>query len=354
MRHDQGLAASPQVRYRLKVEGSSAETATAPAEAAIPPARGAPEDRVLLILAVDHRASLERDLYELTAPPTPAQAARISADKLLVYQALLDAAGQRPAQARPGILIDEQYGASVAELAAASAGAVTLCMPIEASGQDWFTFAYGQDWQQHAEFFATQHAKVLVRDNPGLDPARREQQARSLAQVSAWAVAAGRSLIIELLVPGTDADLGATGGSQDRYDDELRPGHTLKVMEYLQDWGVSPAIWKVEGLDRHDDAVAVAAMAVRGGRQARCIVLGRHAPRDKLDHWLQVAAPVPGWTGFAIGRSIWWDALHAHLRQHCTAAEARRRIAAAYLDYARYYLSARDGMLTDPPDPGSW
>jgi 5-dehydro-2-deoxygluconokinase len=146
-----------------------------------------PDNRVLLILAADHRDSLERGLYGLTAPPTPAQAARISADKLLVYQALLDAAAWLPAQIQPGVLIDEQYGAGVAELASHSAGAVRLCMPLEASCQEWFRFADGDDWQRHAGFFAAEHAKVLVRDNPGLDPVRREQQARRLGQVSAWA-----------------------------------------------------------------------------------------------------------------------------------------------------------------------
>jgi 5-dehydro-2-deoxygluconokinase len=309
---------------------------------------------ILLILAADHRDSLERELYGITGTPTPAQAARISADKVLVYQALLDAAGQLPAGVQPGILIDEQYGASVAELAARSAGAVSLSMPIEASGEEWFQFAYSDDWARHAEYFATDHAKVLVRDNPGLDPADRERQAARLAQVSAWAATAGRPLILELLVPATDADKGATEGSADRYDDELRPGYTLKVMEYLQDHGVEPAIWKVEGLDYHDDAVAVAELAVRAGRQAECIVLGRHAAHDKLDHWLQVAAPIPGFIGFAIGRSIWWDALHARLHHRTTTAEARRRISGNYLDYAGYYLQARDGQLDDPADPESW
>ncbi len=306
------------------------------------------KDRVLLILAVDHRASMERDLYGLTAPPDPAQAARISADKLLVYQALLDAAGRLPAGARPGVLIDEQYGAGVAELAARTGGAVSLSMPIEASGQDWFGFAYGDDWQQHAGFFAPEQAKVLVRDNPGLDSSRREQQAGRLAQVSAWAAAAGRPLIVELLVPATGDDQQAVEGWQDRYDDELRPRHTLAVMQYLQDHGVDPAIWQVEGMGRHDDAVAVAAAAGRGGRQARCIVWDRQVQHDTLEHWLEVAAPVPGWAGFAIGRGIWHDPLHAHLHHLSTAGEARRRIADAYLSYAHRYLAAREGTLTEP------
>jgi myo-inositol catabolism protein IolC len=310
-----------------------------------------PDNRVLLILAADHRDSLERGLYGLTTPPTPAQAARISADKLLVYQALLDAAAWLPAQIQPGVLIDEQYGASVAELASRSGGAVSLCMPVEASGQEWFGFAYGEDWQRHAGFFAAGHVKVLVRDNPGLDPARREQQARRVAQVSAWAAGAGRSLIVDLRVPATGADQDATEDDIQRYDLELRPGHIVQVMEYLQDHGVEPALWMVEGPSWHDHAVAVAATARRGGRQARCLVGGRHAPYDTLEHWLQVAAPIPGWAGFAIGGSIWWDPLRAHLRHINTAGEARRRIRNVYLDYARHYLKAREGMLSAEPDP---
>ncbi|MES1212677.1 MAG: hypothetical protein ABUT11_03930, partial [Leifsonia sp.] len=54
---------------------------------------------LLLILAMDHRDSLERELYRLSAPATPAEAARIAADKLLVYRALLDAAAQLPPHA---------------------------------------------------------------------------------------------------------------------------------------------------------------------------------------------------------------------------------------------------------------
>ena len=298
--------------------------------------------QVLLILAADHRDSLERELYGLTAPPSPPEAARIAADKLLVYQALLDAAAQLPAVAQPGILIDEQYGATVAELAGRSGGAVSLAMPIEASGEQWFGFAYGERWRTHAAFFASDNCKVLVRDNPGLDPLRRGQQAHRLAQVSGWAAEHGRPLILELLVPATSSDKAAVGGDTARYDAELRPQHTLDIIRYLQDQGVEPGLWKIEGLDSAADAAHTAAASARNGRRARCIVLGRHAPRDKLDHWLDVAAPLPGFTGFAIGRSIWWDALAEHLAGRATAPQARDQISAAYLGYARDYLRARE------------
>ena len=298
-------------------------------------------DPLLLILAMDHRDSLERELYRLTAPPTPSEAARIAADKLLVYRALLDAAAQLPASARAGVLVDEQYGASVAELAQ-HVPTLDLAMPIEASGHPWFRFAFGDDWQRHAEFFATGNSKVLIRDNPGLDASDRHAQMAAVSQVSTWAREAGRPLIVELLVPATPADLASVGDDAARYDAELRPHLTVQVIHDLQDAGVEPALWKVEGLDATADARAVARAARRGGRDARCIVLGRHAPADRLDRWLDAAAPVPGFVGFAIGRSIWWDALSDLLAGSITEAEAQTRIATAYLSFANDFLAARD------------
>jgi myo-inositol catabolism protein IolC len=300
--------------------------------------------RPLLILAADHRNSLERDLYGLTAAPTPEQAARISTDKMLIYQALLDAVPQLPASAQPGILIDEQCGATIAEQAARAGNAISLAMPVEASGEQWFHYAYG-DWQAHAGLFTTDHAKILIRDNPGLEPGQRAAQAERVARVSDWAAANDRALIVELLAPAGAADLDAVGGAVASDDIALRPEHTVQVIEYLQDHGVAPALWGVADLNRHDDAVAIAAVAKRGGRTADCLVLGRHARRDQLDHWLQVAAPIPGFTGFAVGRMIWWDPLHAHLHHRSNAAWTRRRIATAYLDFVRYFLDARDGTL---------
>jgi len=306
--------------------------------------------RPLLILAADHRSSLERDLYGLTAAPTPEQAAWISADKMLIYQALLDAVPELAPSAQPGILIDEQYGAAIAELAARTGGVVSLAMPVEASGEQWFRHAY-DDWQVHAGFFATDYAKIAIRDHPGLEPGQRAAQADRLATVSDWAAANDRALIVELLVPASAADLAAAGGTVASYDATLRPERTVQVIEFLQDRGVVPAVWGVEGLDQHDDAVAIAAAARRGGRAADCIVLGRQAGEDRLDHWLQVAAPVPGFTGFAIGRSIWWHPLHARMHHRSTAGGARRRIGSAYLDFARYFLDARDGTLPVQYEP---
>ena len=297
-------------------------------------------DRPLFILADDHRDSLEKDLYKLTAAPTAAQAARIRADKMLVYKALVQATERMPDNAQAGILVDEEYGSDVAELAAKTKGVINLSMPLEASGKDWFEFAY-EDWRTHADLFATDHAKVLIRDNPALAVADRLQQAERLKVVSAWAAETAHHLIVELLVPGTDADLASVGGDKQRYDDEVRPKLTLDVITFLQDHGADPALWKVEGMDSSSDAASVATLARRGGRTADCIVLGRHSSKEDLDRWLDVAAPLPGYVGFAIGRSIWWDPLTDHLAGTIASDAVIQRIADNYLYFVHAYLKAQ-------------
>ena len=298
--------------------------------------------RHLFLLAMDQRDSIEEKLYRLDTAPSPVDAASIAANKLLVYRGLLDAVAELPDGAVPGFLVDEQYGASPAVLARDDES-IVLAMPIEASGRQWFDFAYGDTWRSHAEFFRPEHAKVLVRDNPGLDAGERAQQARRLAEVSAWATAGGRALILELLVPATEDDLAKVDGDADRYDAEIRPGLTVQAMEFLQDRGVEPAVWKIEGLASRESAERIAATARRDARRAQCIVLGRHAPAEQLNEWLRIAAPVDGFLGFAIGRSIWWDVIEGRLSGELDEAEARRRIAANYTGFVRTYLDAIGG-----------
>ena len=295
---------------------------------------------LLLILAMDQRDSIEQQLYDLDPAPSPEQAADIAANKLLVHRGLLDAVAGLPEGVRPAFLVDEQYGASPAVLTAADER-IGLAMPLEASGQEWFDFAYGHDWRTHASFFRADHPKVLIRDNPGLDPRQREEQAARVATVSSWARREGLDLIVELLVAATDEDAAKVGGDTDRYDRELRPDLTVQVMTFLQDRGVEPAVWKIEGLARREDAERIAATARRDDHDGRCIVLGRHAPQEQLDEWLRVAAPVEGFIGFAIGRSIWWDALAARLAGTADEDAVRRQVAANYSHFARTYLEAR-------------
>jgi myo-inositol catabolism protein IolC len=72
-----------------------------------------------------------------------------------------------------------------------------------------------------------------------------------------------------------------------------------------------------------------------GGRDhVDAIVLGRDAPATRLDHWLVVAAPIDGFVGSAIGRSIWEEPI-ADLNRGSVGEEgAIAEIARRYLGFA--------------------
>jgi myo-inositol catabolism protein IolC len=283
----------------------------------------------LFILAMDHRDSFGRTLFGVRDDrPDHHQLAAMRAAKQLIFDGLREAR-TRLAYGRAGVLVDEQYGQAVIDELRAGRDGITLAVPIEASGHDWFTPQWGKRWLEHIERIRPDYAKVLVRDNPDFDPGEREQQFDLLAEVSGRLREIGVPLLYELLVPATPAQLAGAGGDAYRYDRELRPGLVVRVIADNQARGVEPAVWKVEGLETVDAAERIAAQARSGGRTTDLIVLGRDAPAGRLYHWLEVAGRVPAFTGFAIGRSIWEDVI----RDGGTAHD----IAGRYLDFVSHW-----------------
>jgi myo-inositol catabolism protein IolC len=161
-----------------------------------------------------------------------------------------------------------------------------------------------------------------------------------LADVSRRLAEINTPLLYELLVPASKAQLAAAGGDPYVYDRDLRPALVAKVIADNQAHGVAPALWKVEGLETTEACEQVAAQARADGHTADLIVLGRDAPDDRLDHWLEVAGGVGDFVGFAIGRSIWQDVIRdwqASDFSEAADAQARARIAERYLGFAAHW-----------------
>jgi myo-inositol catabolism protein IolC len=297
-------------------------------------------DDPLFILAMDHRESFGRTLFEVKHDdPDQAQAEAMRSAKLLIFQGL-QVAQPSVTSGRIGVLVDERYGQDVIDAVKSSADPMELAVPVEASGHEWFTLEWGDQWLEHVKSVKPDYAKVLVRDNPGFDAAQRDAQLTSLAQVSAGLRTVGVPLLYELLVPATDAQLAQAGHDAGAYDRDLRPGLVAQVIADNQAHGVEPALWKVEGLETVEAAQQVAAQAKAGGRAADLIVLGRDAPAERLDHWLEVASQVDAFVGFAIGRSIWEDVLsryEAFGASEAAAVNARREIADRYLGFIAHW-----------------
>ena len=293
----------------------------------------------LLILAMDHRNSLLRDLYGIDDVPTSEQIDRISAHKGLIFDGLLRAIEDGVDASRVGVLVDERYGAAVA--VRAKEARIDLAMPIERSGEPLFLLEYGtfgdREWLRHIEEFAPAQVKVLVRDNPQ-GSFNRMLQFDRLVTVSNALRASGRTFMIELLVPATPAQLESVGSDALRYDREVRPDLTVQLIEEMHVEGIEPNIWKVEGLETEEDARAVVSAARRDGRSpVYCIVLGRDSSRQRLDHWLEVASRVDGFRGFAIGRSIWEKPLADLLAGIASETQLVGRVAKSFTHFAQVW-----------------
>jgi 5-dehydro-2-deoxygluconokinase len=118
----------------------------------------------------------------------------------------------------------------------------------------------------------------------------------------------------------------------------------LAAIKELQQAGVEPDVWKVEGLDRRADCEALVAVARRDGRgRVGCIVLGRGADEAGVLSWLRTAAAVPGFIGFAVGRTSFWDPL-VGLRDRTFSRDAAiARIAYRYAEWIQAFTTARAG-----------
>src|SRR5229473_1222097 len=223
-------------------------------------------DDPLFILAMDHRESFGKTLFGVTDDrPDRAQDAAMRAAKKLIFEGLRTALPS-VTSGRAGVLVDERYGQDVIDAARDGEPPVVLAVPVEASGHDWFTLEWGKAWLEHVAAVKPDYAKVLDRD--------------------------------------------------------IRPGLVAQVIADNQAHGVEPTLWKVEGLETPEAARLVARQAKAGGRTADLIVLGRDAPAERLDHWLEVASQVDAFTGFAIGRSIWEDVVRPYEASDQGAAAA--------------------------------
>jgi myo-inositol catabolism protein IolC len=295
-------------------------------------------DGKLYILAFDHRGSFQKKMFGIEDAPTPEETERIADSKHLIYEGMAKASETGSVhEDQVGVLVDEQFGGSIPE--EAKSHGLKLAMPVEKSGQNEFDFEFDDQFGEHIEKFDPDFSKVLVRYNPEDEAELNRRQLERLKRLADWLHHHGRKFLFELLVPATDEQLQSVDGDSDRYDAELRPELMRRAIAEIQDFGCEVDIWKIEGVDAREDAETLARQTRTGeGREnVVCVLLGRGASDEKVDHWLRMAAPVDGFVGFAIGRSIWWDALKGFLDGSLEREAAAQQIADNYLRFIRVY-----------------
>ena len=307
------------------------------------PSIGLGYDRPLYLMPFDHRGSFEIKMFGWHEPLTAAQTEEIATAKKVIYDGFKAAIDAGVPKDKAGILVDEQFGAAI--LGDASAKGFTTACPAEKSGQEEFEFQYGEEFASHIEAFNPTFCKVLVRYNPEGDQALNQRQAARLHRLSDYLKRNGRSrMLFELLVPPEKAQLDRLKGDKKAYDVELRPKLMVEAIKQLQDASVEPDLWKIEGLDSREDCEKIVAAARRGGRnKVSCIILGRGADDTKVDEWLEIASSVPGFVGFAVGRTTFWEPVVDWRAGKLTREAAVAEVARRYQEFVGIFERGKKG-----------
>ena len=296
--------------------------------------------RRLYLLPFDHRETFVRKLFRWEGPLNPHQASDITAVKQLIYDGFLAAVAHGVPKAYAAILVDERFGTAI--LRDALARGYTVVYSVERSGQGEFDFENGNEFARKIEALQPTFCKVLVRYNPRGERALNQRQVERLSRLSRYLHEKSRSkFMVELLVPPEKFQLEQLQGSTKAYQLWLRPRLMVDAIERLQDAGVEPDVWNIEGLDRPADYQKIVAAARRQGRRnVACIVVAVREDESTVTKWLTVAARVPGFIGFAVGHTDFSEALLSWRDKTMTREEAAAWIAARYRQFVSMFEPA--------------
>jgi len=297
--------------------------------------KGYSED--LYILAFDHRGTITKGILGVEdRAPTKDEANKVSEMKQIIFDGFLKAKESGITGGDPAILVDETFGLEVQQQAKEMN--IKFAAPVEKSGQKVFDFEYGDQFGEKIKEVGADFVKILVRWNPDDDEETRETQGSRIKELSDWLDENDKKFLLEFLVPATEEQLASVDNDQARYDAEIRPALAVKVVEEMRERGADPDIWKIEGLETTKDCEKVAA-AIQAGDRANVIavVLGRGASDEKVKEWLRAGSSVQGYKGFAIGRSIFWNALKDFHEGEKSKEEAVDEIAESYLGFLSVY-----------------
>ena len=291
----------------------------------------------LYILAFDHRGTITKGLLGVEGrEPTQDEANKVSEMKQIIFDGFLKANEYGITGGDPAILVDETFGLEVQQKAKEMN--IKFAAPVEKSGQKVFDFEYGDQFGEKINEVGADFVKILVRWNPDDEEEIRETQGNRIKELSDWLTENDKKFLLEFLVPATEEQLASVENDQARYDSEIRPKLAVKVVEEMRERGADPDIWKIEGLDTSEDCEKVAHAIRTGDREdVIAVVLGRGASDEKVNEWLKAGSSVEGYKGFAIGRSIFWDALKGFHEGQKSREEAVEEIAQSYLGFLSVY-----------------
>ncbi len=292
---------------------------------------------LLAILPFDHRSYFEK-LLEFTEPLSDTQNDQISEYKKIIYAGYEKSLELGVTKESSAILVDDAFGLDI--LLDAKNKGYQIAQSTEVSGDDHFEFDHGTDWQSWIEKVKPTFVKALVRYNPDTNLELNKKSLVGLKELSEYAHTHGYQFLIEPLVGASDTQLTSVNHDKYRYDTELRPALTVRMIEEMQDFGIEPDVWKIEGMFDASDYERVVIAAQKNNRgHVGIISLGRNETDEVVETWLKVGSTVPGVVGFAVGRTIFLDALMKYKNHEISRDDAVMNIAERFKHFYDVFTS---------------
>lgn len=295
----------------------------------------------LFILPFDHRTSFIEKMFDIkNRDLTAKEKKEVSAFKKIIYNGFKLTAGKKIAKESAAILVEEEFGDAILREAIAK-GYIT-CLAIEKSGQAEFDFEYGDEFTSHIAKYQPTIVKVLIRYNPEGDKELNARQKSRLKKISDYCLKNGYKFMIEALVSPLDKQLKSVNGDNNRYDAEIRPGLTIKMVAELQAGGIEPDIWKIEGFKNPNlYKMVVNQIRADGRNNVGTIVLGRGLDDKVVEEWLRVGGGIDGIIGFAVGRTIFWQPLIDYKNKKISRKQATQKISEKYHHFYQIFTGQK-------------
>lgn len=293
----------------------------------------------IFFLPFDHRSSFEKKLFGITEEPTLQEHERIADAKMLIYEGFKAAVeGGSVPKENAAILCDEEFCDAV--MRDAKDMGYMFALATEKSGEEEFEFEYGDDFGKHLDKYCPTFAKALIRYNPASDERLNKRQRAKLKLLSGFCEDTGYKFIIEPLIPATAEQLKSAGGGKKEYDKRIRPKLALEMIRQMQEDGIEPDIWKLEGFGSRQDYEEISQTARRDGRDnVGIVILGRGEDEEQVREWLAAGVGVAGVIGFAVGRTVFWQPLLSYEKREISRAEAAALIAENYTELYNFFTN---------------
>jgi 5-dehydro-2-deoxygluconokinase len=276
----------------------------------------------LYILPFDHRSSFSKIILG-TEKPDKEQKEKLKKFKEIIFNGLLESLEGRKDRKDFAILVDEEYGQKI--LLKAKEEKIKICLPVEKSGEELLKLHYGNKFKEHISKFSPDYVKILIRYNP-INTKQNQKQLSVLSEIKDFCNENKFKTIVELLVPPTEKDLEICK-SKEIYDKTVRAERTTQAIKEIKKV-LRPTIWKLEGFNKKNWPQIVSET-----KGSKIILLGRGEDDRKVRQWLKDASEFESIIGFAIGRTIFIDAIKQYNEGKIDDKKASKLIANKFLSF---------------------